>query len=188
MDKNEKIIGANIREVRLAKGLSQEALAEMCDFSNTTLSAYENGRKVPGLATLARIAKQLNVAIERLYYGDENSAFIDSEPDVGKKIVNSVYLLWSVEVINCFEDFYTGMYGNLGDGKKDGPPFYFQKYYFPIKRLIGSLNEFERNKVTYSNPEKYIEMLKASVAAEINNEIKKDSENTKKDNKKERKA
>ena len=39
-------IGKNIREVRLEKKLSQEELARKCGFSNTTLSAYENSRKI----------------------------------------------------------------------------------------------------------------------------------------------
>lgn len=92
MNKLEEGIGKNIREVRLEHGLSQETLAEKCGFSNTTLSAYENSRKIPNLTTIAKIAKQLNVRIERLYYGDENSSFIESESDDGKKIVNSIYL------------------------------------------------------------------------------------------------
>ncbi len=87
----EKMIGKHIREIRTERGLSQEALAEMCGFSNTTLSSYENGRKNPSLDTIAIIAKKLKVSIERLYYGDENNSFIISEPDEGKKIVNSVY-------------------------------------------------------------------------------------------------
>ena len=91
MDNLEKNIGNNIKEVRLSKGLSQEALAERCKFSNTTLSAYENGRKTPGLATTAKIAKALNVSIERLYYGDENNAFIKVEPDKGKKSLQEPY-------------------------------------------------------------------------------------------------
>ena len=69
-------IGKNIREVRLEKGFSQEELARNCGFSNTTLSAYENRRKIPNLTTIAKIAKELDVTIERLYYGDENISFI----------------------------------------------------------------------------------------------------------------
>lgn len=173
MDKFEKNIGKNIRDIRLERGLSQEALAEMCEFSNTTLSAYENSRKIPNLTTIARIAKQLNVAIERLYYGDENSAFINAEPDEGKKIVNSIYLLWSLGVINYFENFRIGrpMYSMDEDAIPNGMFLYIQKYTSPIKRFLNSLNDFERNKATYPDPEKYLEMLKASVATEINNEI-----------------
>ena len=61
-------IGKNIREVRLEKKLSQEELARKCGFSNTTLSAYEHSRKIPNLSTIAKIAKELEVTIERLYY------------------------------------------------------------------------------------------------------------------------
>ena len=85
MVRYEDSIGKNIKAVRLERELSQETLANACGFSNTTLSAYENGRKLPNLITIAKIAKQLNVSIERLYYGDENSAFIISAPDEGKK-------------------------------------------------------------------------------------------------------
>ena len=84
-------IRKNIREVRNEKGLSQQALAEKCGFSNTTLSSYENSKKIPGLVTIATIAQNLGVSIERLYYGDENNAFINSVSDDGRKIVNSVF-------------------------------------------------------------------------------------------------
>lgn len=43
------------------------------------------------------------------------------------------------------------------------------KYELPIKRLINSLNELKRNYSTYEDPDAYVEMLKSSVAAEINN-------------------
>lgn len=39
----EEHIGENIKSVRLSQGLSQQALADKCDFSNTILSQYENG-------------------------------------------------------------------------------------------------------------------------------------------------
>lgn len=173
MDKYEKNIGKNIREVRLERKLSQEKLADMCDFSNTTLSAYENSRKIPNLTTIAKIAKQLNVSIERLYYGDENSAFINSEPNEGKKIVNSIYFLWEFGVIWYFENYSYGFqYGIDENLRPRGVYLYLRKYDTPIKRFINSLNEFSSNKDTYPNPEQYLEMLKSSVATEINNMLK----------------
>ena len=77
----------NKLKVRNERGLSQEKLAERCNISNTTLSMYENSKKIPSLSTIAKIAKSLGVSIERLYYGDENSSFINSEPDLGKKLL-----------------------------------------------------------------------------------------------------
>ena len=46
---------AEIRDARLRAGLTQHALARRSGTSQATLSAYENGRKQPSLATLTRI-------------------------------------------------------------------------------------------------------------------------------------
>ncbi|WP_029232629.1 helix-turn-helix domain-containing protein [Butyrivibrio sp. VCB2006] len=174
MNEFEIMIGKNIKEVRTQKGLSQEVLAKKCGFSNTTLSSYENSRKIPSLTTIATIAKQLGVSIERLYYGDENSAFIISEPDEGKKIVNAVYFLWKARVIFYYENYIPGMYSTDFSKGDDKAGIFLQlvRHTTPIKRLINSLNEFQRNLGTYPEPEKYLEMLFSSVAAEINLEIK----------------
>ena len=77
----EDHIGQNIREVRKEKGLSQNELHQKTGISITALSGYENGN-MPGLTTLAIIARGLGVSLDRLYYGDENRAFIDAEPDI----------------------------------------------------------------------------------------------------------
>lgn len=179
MNEYEQMIGKHIRDVRMRKNLSQETLAKMCGFSNTTLSAYENSRKIPNLATIAKIAKELGVSIERLYYGDENSSFITSEADEGRKIVNSVYFLWKSHVIYYYENYIPGMYpATYSQDDTDRAGLYLQlvKYSTPIKRLINSLNEYSRNEKTYTDPDKYLEMLFASVAAEINNEIEQEKE------------
>ena len=156
--------------------------AERCEFSNTTLSAYENGRKIPSLNTIACIAKQLNVNIERLYYGDESIAFIKSEPDEGMKIVNSIYLLWDLGVICYYENFRKEDDGCIGGMLKNiqGTFLRINKYSVPIKRFLNSLEEFKRNEETYFEPDKYLNMLKASVAKEINNLIQRDIDERKK--------
>ena len=163
----------NIREVRLEKNLSQEKLAKICGFSNTTLSAYENRRKIPNISTIAKIAKALDVSIERLYYGDENTAFINSEPDIGKRVVNSVYFLWSEGIISYYERFSYG-FNPMMESDSNGPGgvfLYIHKYSPQIKRLISSLKEFNERKTTYTDPDNFLKMLLSSVANEINNEI-----------------
>ena len=171
---DEKMIGKNIKCARLEKGLSQRKLANECGFSDTTLSGYENGRKIPNLITIAKIAQHLNVSIDRLYYGDEDNAFIDAVPDNGRKIVNAIYYLWSIGVIEYseypFSDISMSEYYNQGEPA--GMFLLLRKFHKPIKRLLISLNEFQLNKETYQDGEKYLEMLLASVATEINNEIK----------------
>jgi transcriptional regulator with XRE-family HTH domain len=44
-----------LRSARLAAGLSQTALAARSGTSQATISAYENGRKLPSIETLSRL-------------------------------------------------------------------------------------------------------------------------------------
>ena len=169
-----QLIGKHIKEVRLEKGLTQEKLAQMCGFSNTTLSAYENAKKFPNLDTTAVIAEKLNVSIERLYYGDENNAFISAAPDYGRKIVNAIYFLCIVGIIEYYENYMSGGLGmavyNPGSEREPvGLMLNIMKHAKSIQRLVNSLNEYRKNEDTYPEPEKYLEMLLASVATEINN-------------------
>lgn len=66
---NYKTIGKNIRECRRAKGLKQEALAEMVDLSVSYMSALERGVKLPRLETFVRIANTLEVSSDTLLCG-----------------------------------------------------------------------------------------------------------------------
>ena len=153
----EKNIGKNIKSVRTEKNLSQQELGNKTGISNTVISAYENERKTPGLTTVATIARALGVSIDRLYYGDENSYFINSVPDKGRQIVNSICLLWESGVLYH-------------------PPKGIIHYEAEISRLLNSLKEFENKKETYPDPESYLEILKSSVANEINQSIKDEEE------------
>ena len=172
----KKTIGDNIKEARKEKGLSQEVLGEMCGFSNTTLSSYENGKREPSTKTIARIAKQLGVSIEQLLYGTEDKSFIVSAPDEGKKIVNAVYYLWENGVISYYENnnqnqYYDYDYSEKKNKRPTGIYLTIIKHKLPIKRLLLSLDEFRDKEKTYPNPEKYLDMLLSSVANEINAEI-----------------
>jgi transcriptional regulator with XRE-family HTH domain len=175
---SEKKIGKHIKEVRIKQGLSQEKLADMCGFSNTTLSSYENGRKNPSLDTVAIIAKKLKVSIEHLYYGDENSSFIEAEPDEGRKIVNAVYYLWKSGVITYYDNPISGEWLSSYEQHVKLKGFYLHVFKFeaPVKRLIRSLNEYREKEKTYENPETYLELILSSVANEINDEIPKERE------------
>ena len=166
-------IGNNIRIVRNEKGLSQEKLAQMCGFSNTTLSAYENSKKFPNLDTTATIARELDVSIERLYYGDESNAFIEVAPNYGRKVVNAIYFLWKSQVIGYYENYVSGgvEMAVLNDGMHHRQPvglmLVLTRHADCVRRLIAYLNDFKKNESTYDNPQVYLEMLLSSVAKEI---------------------
>ena len=58
-----ELLGARLREVRLKRGLSQQALAELVGIPQTHVSAMELGAKVPNLMTILRLAVALDCKV-----------------------------------------------------------------------------------------------------------------------------
>ena len=63
---NMDSIGKYIREYRVAKGMTQEALAEYADISPSYVSMIERAEKTPALETLIEIANALEVSTDML--------------------------------------------------------------------------------------------------------------------------
>lgn len=61
-----RVFGAVLREMRTAKGLSQESLAERCGLDRTFISLLERGLRQPSLATLQRLSEGMGVTLSRL--------------------------------------------------------------------------------------------------------------------------
>lgn len=59
--------GNKIRELRKAKGLSQEDFADSCEFDRTYISGIERGTRNPTLKALETLANALDVSIEDLF-------------------------------------------------------------------------------------------------------------------------
>ena len=64
----KQTLGVRIRSIRLAQGLTQEALsdrmkADDANFSVESISNIERGRSLPGLDTLHRMATALDVTL-----------------------------------------------------------------------------------------------------------------------------
>ncbi len=51
-----KLVGNNLKRVRLEKGLTQEQLAEVSGFTQQYLSTVESGRANPTIVTIYEIA------------------------------------------------------------------------------------------------------------------------------------
>jgi transcriptional regulator with XRE-family HTH domain len=58
--------GANLRTARERAGLTQEALGHRADFHPTEVNRIERGRRNPGLVTIVRLAKALNIPASAL--------------------------------------------------------------------------------------------------------------------------
>lgn len=60
-------LGSRIREIRMAKNMTQNELANQCNFEKANLSRIESGRTNVTLRSLHRICKALEVDIARLF-------------------------------------------------------------------------------------------------------------------------
>ncbi|AYN00013.1 helix-turn-helix domain-containing protein [Chryseobacterium sp. 3008163] len=57
--------GANIKTVRHAKGLSQQAFADLFDLNRGVIGAYEEGRSEPKIATLLTVVHYFNLDLDQ---------------------------------------------------------------------------------------------------------------------------
>lgn len=62
-------LGRSVRKHREAKGISQEALAELADLDRTYISDIERGNRNPGIKNVARLAKALGITTAELCEG-----------------------------------------------------------------------------------------------------------------------
>jgi transcriptional regulator with XRE-family HTH domain len=56
-----KLVGRNVRRIRLRKGLTQEKCAEISGFSQQYISGLEQGNRNPTVVTVYEIATALGV-------------------------------------------------------------------------------------------------------------------------------
>ena len=74
MEKKQKILlkfGNRVRQLRKAKGLSQEAFASLCGLDRTYISGIERGVRNVSLANLGLIAEALGISLSELMQGLE---------------------------------------------------------------------------------------------------------------------
>lgn len=72
MSTKKELIGARIRSLREAKGLTQEKLAEVMDINSKYLSNIERGKENPTLDILIKFADALKVEMWEMFdFGHE---------------------------------------------------------------------------------------------------------------------
>mgnify|MGYP001604532492 CR=1 FL=1 len=67
MRATKELLGARIKEIRRAKGLSQEELSEKIGIDSKHLSRIEVGGSFPSLATLIKLSEALKVEIKDFF-------------------------------------------------------------------------------------------------------------------------
>ena len=83
MDKLFRSLGRRIRELRTAKGWSQERFAEICGVHRTYMGHLERGEKNASLGSVARVARAFEITLSELLLGIdvEPTSTDDGQPD-----------------------------------------------------------------------------------------------------------
>ena len=71
----KRSFGEDLRRLRMERGLSQQQLADLLFVDRSSIARWENGKRVPDLTVLARLAEALGVEPEQLMH-----SLKDSEP------------------------------------------------------------------------------------------------------------
>ena len=80
----QNVLGERIRALRVESGMTQEELAEMIRVSNTTLSQYETGARIPSDAVKIKIAEIFQVSVDYLIGFSHTRNHPKKEPATGK--------------------------------------------------------------------------------------------------------
>ena len=62
----------NLREIRLARGITQKTLADAVGLSDQAICTYEIGTREPNLETLRKLATVLDCTIDELIGGNDD--------------------------------------------------------------------------------------------------------------------
>ncbi|AMO87254.1 anaerobic benzoate catabolism transcriptional regulator [Solibacillus isronensis B3W22] len=79
MNQLVNIVGANIRELRKQKKMTQEDLAEKCGLQTSYLAGVERGERNITLQTVEKIASGLNVNAKKLFKIDNPMKYLSME-------------------------------------------------------------------------------------------------------------
>lgn len=60
----------NIKKIRMQKNKTQEELARMLDISLRSYQNIESNKQIPNVITALKLAKLLNITVEKLYILD----------------------------------------------------------------------------------------------------------------------
>jgi len=108
---DERILGANIRDLRHRSGLTLTALAGKSAMTKSTLSKIETGRVSSSIATLVRVAAALNVSVAEFFAEpSENPAWVLTRKGEGRIITRD-----GSRFGYSYEALALGMKGKIGE-------------------------------------------------------------------------
>lgn len=84
-------VAKNLKKFRLAKNLTQDALAEKLYVTRQTVSGWENDRTQPDIEMLCKISEVLEVSVETLIYGERKIVTDEDRIQSRKKLLIIVF-------------------------------------------------------------------------------------------------
>ena len=81
-----KTIGNKIKELRRSKGMSQKDIADKLGVTSQAVSKWENGKNLPDMMMLSRIADILQVSCDELHNPEKTLEKLDN-PEFQKRNV-----------------------------------------------------------------------------------------------------
>lgn len=87
--KTESIVGQQIRNLRMQRGLSLRALAELCGLSANAISLIERNENSPNVSSLHQMAIALNVPITDFFYQENEPTTLYVKRDRGVRYRNN---------------------------------------------------------------------------------------------------
>ena len=86
MSELKKLLGKRIREIRVARNLTQEDLSELTEIGASSISKIESGHFHPTDENLERIVKALNVEPYKLYMFNHQKDTKELRKDIAKML------------------------------------------------------------------------------------------------------
>lgn len=80
----KKLVGKRIKELREAKNLTQELLAEKVNVKPSAISNLERGKNFPAPENLTKIAAALDIKLGDLFTFEHHQESVDLKEDINK--------------------------------------------------------------------------------------------------------
>lgn len=131
-------IGQQIRKYRKEKGMTQKQLADLLDTTQQNLAQYENGKRIPKLGTLLKLANALDVPISKLTF---YASMVDEEaPEFVKPTNNLSSFKKSFQTIETNDDNFLKLADSYHQLNKEGR----QKALDQVE-MLAKIPEYRRN-------------------------------------------
>lgn len=165
---DEGSTGTNLKRIRKEKGYTQRELAYRTGIPESVISAYENGKKNPGLNNVVLLATAMDVTTDELIFGNPADKIVNTTKNDAEVIIRCIYELWKRNMIEK-------PYGLLSCGEL----FHIDKRHFCgvrqfdesmiIERFLDNLNDHRANEKTYSKPDEHLAQILESSTNELIN-------------------